>query len=448
MKIIIIIALFLISVPAFATEPDTIWTQGANFKSWFTPDGSRIVTQASECLDVLDGHVIWNEGGTPNGKFTKDSLYFYSSAYQKFKISDGKNLDTEYVSPKFKTLPPVFKDTVGHWWIPREGSLRIGDDDNTFFFTYVQYYFNDYTQKKEAAIALMCKYDRALDSIVAYKPILINGDTLVLYDPYYEIIGYSQASNSILLGFLKSHLFTFRQINASTMDSVCEFGYDEDKWGAVRDMKISYTGKYFGFVTTMGESNLGWINIYDLTTNSLYKRFLDGDSSTSDGFGCIAFSRNDSFLVTSGGKPLQIKTWNLHTGALIHSYENRYSAAYSLDVSPDNTKIIVPGGLTTLLRARWTPVTSVDEEKSDIEAMILYPNPGNDFIEISYPPLERGSGGVGIKIYNIFGQIQTTPVYSSATPASGGQVRINVSGLAAGMYFVRIGDRVGKFLKI
>jgi hypothetical protein len=32
--------------------------------------------------------------------------------------------------------------------------------------------------------------------------------------------------------------------------------------------------------------------------------------------------------------------------------------------------------------------------------------------------------------------------------ASGEGVRIDVSGLALGMYFVRVGDRVGKFIKM
>ena len=48
---------------------------------------------------------------------------------------------------------------------------------------------------------------------------------------------------------------------------------------------------------------------------------------------------------------------------------------------------------------------------------------------------------------NVFGQILSTPVCSAATPTSGGQ-RIDVSGLAPGMYFVRIGDKVEKFIKL
>jgi hypothetical protein len=81
---------------------------------------------------------------------------------------------------------------------------------------------------------------------------------------------------------------------------------------------------------------------------------------------------------------------------------------------------------------------------------ILYPNPASDFIEISEinPMLKHGVDNSNIKIYNIFGQTMSTPVCSADTPASGGHVRIDVSGLAPGMYFVRFGERVGKFVKL
>ena len=94
-----------------------------------------------------------------------------------------------------------------------------------------------------------------------------------------------------------------------------------------------------------------------------------------------------------------------------------------------------------------SPLLSYIDANINVKENSISPNPAIDFIEISYPPLERGSGGVNIKIYNIFGQNVSTPVCSAATPASGGQ-RIDVSGLAPGIYFVRIGDRVQKFIKI
>jgi hypothetical protein len=59
-------------------------------------------------------------------------------------------------------------------------------------------------------------------------------------------------------------------------------------------------------------------------------------------------------------------------------------------------------------------------------------------------------------IYNVLGEIKTTPEWASPllrnrdTPPWKGEekARIDVSGLAPGMYFVRTGDRVGKFIKL
>ncbi len=93
--------------------------------------------------------------------------------------------------------------------------------------------------------------------------------------------------------------------------------------------------------------------------------------------------------------------------------------------------------------------TSIYGNFLESDRMVIYPNPATDFIQISYPTLESGSGGVTIKIYNVFGEIQTTPTLRDTPHWKGGEkVKIDVSSLAPGMYFVRIGDKVGKFVKM
>jgi hypothetical protein len=48
-----------------------------------------------------------------------------------------------------------------------------------------------------------------------------------------------------------------------------------------------------------------------------------------------------------------------------------------------------------------------------------------------------------ITIYNVLGE----NLLNASTSASGGQLRINVSHLPTGMYFINIGDKVLKFVK-
>jgi hypothetical protein len=451
----------LLFFTAQATEPDTIWTQRSNWACWFTPNGTKIISEAGQCLDVTDGHVIWdNPYIQPDGYFTKDSLYFYAYNYQKYRISDGTLYDPSYVNPEFTTWPSEFADTAGSWSIPSSSNLVMTDDENIFYCTYEQDLYHPLTNEYLRNIALLCKYDRSLDSIVAYKPIVINGDTNNKFNPSYDIIGFSKTTNNVLIRFFRKHKIystvevVYRQFNATTLDSVSEFVYDQEKWGTERAMKLSYNGKYLALGTTRGESMLGWIIIYDLTTNSIYKRFLERDSSeVGQEIQLIAFSRNDSFLVTTGGYNYlsKTRTWDFHNSTLIHTYETEYTAGESIDVSPDNTKIIAPAlGRTSLLRARWTPVTSTDEPNEDSETMILYPNPAKNYIEILSPPLERGSGGVAsVYIFDVLGMEITTPSLRDTPPYQGGEkVRIDVSHLSPGVYFVRVGNMVRKFVKI
>jgi hypothetical protein len=92
-------------------------------------------------------------------------------------------------------------------------------------------------------------------------------------------------------------------------------------------------------------------------------------------------------------------------------------------------------------------INGVDDEKTENTLISVSPNPATDFIEISVGTRRAVSEQSEIKIYDILGQIVSTPVCSADTPASGGQ-RIDVSGLVSGMYFVRIGDKVMKFVKL
>jgi hypothetical protein len=89
---------------------------------------------------------------------------------------------------------------------------------------------------------------------------------------------------------------------------------------------------------------------------------------------------------------------------------------------------------------------SIEENYIRSDAGIITPNPTTDYIEI-VPPLEkRGLGGVlpTIEIFNIFGECMLS-VETGLRPVS---TKIDVSALPAGVYFVRIGEKVEKFVKI
>ena len=80
------------------------------------------------------------------------------------------------------------------------------------------------------------------------------------------------------------------------------------------------------------------------------------------------------------------------------------------------------------------------ELKKDIS---LSPNPASDFIEISVGEGSKPASTSDIKIINLFGQ----NVFSVGAVPELPQ-RIDVSQLPPGLYFVRIGDKIQKFVKM
>ncbi len=91
----------------------------------------------------------------------------------------------------------------------------------------------------------------------------------------------------------------------------------------------------------------------------------------------------------------------------------------------------------------------VDEKANDNNGLIISPNPATDFIEISYPSINHTLKGMvegEIRIFNVFGE-GVWKVLPSGEDL-GGVIRLDISSLPPGVYFVRVGEKVGKFVKM
>ncbi len=91
-------------------------------------------------------------------------------------------------------------------------------------------------------------------------------------------------------------------------------------------------------------------------------------------------------------------------------------------------------------------ITNINENAEEIFS--ISPNPATDFIEISVGANGRSPLEDEIRIFNLLGEIQTTPPLLDIPYQAGRKFQIDVSGLAPGMYFMMIRDRVQKFVKI
>ncbi len=76
--------------------------------------------------------------------------------------------------------------------------------------------------------------------------------------------------------------------------------------------------------------------------------------------------------------------------------------------------------------------------------IIISPNPAEDYIEIKVGA-RHALPNPDIRILNVFGEIVKNP---TQTLPEGEGLRIDVSGLPSGVYFVKIGKNVQKFIKI
>lgn len=94
-------------------------------------------------------------------------------------------------------------------------------------------------------------------------------------------------------------------------------------------------------------------------------------------------------------------------------------------------------------------ISDVENTPSNPDKIVISPNPASDYIEISSStPFFKGGNGVSFEIYNIFGEITAPSNPSLALPEGAGTRKIDISNLAPGVYFIRIGSKFEKFIKI
>jgi hypothetical protein len=88
-------------------------------------------------------------------------------------------------------------------------------------------------------------------------------------------------------------------------------------------------------------------------------------------------------------------------------------------------------------------VVSVDE-KNRKNIFVISPNPATDYIDVMLNGVKHPL--LSVKVYDVLGNIVLT--LTPALSREGESVRVDVSGLAAGVYFVNIGGKMYKFVKM
>lgn len=121
---------------------------------------------------------------------------------------------------------------------------------------------------------------------------------------------------------------------------------------------------------------------------------------------------------------------------------NNYAPA-SIVVDDDNKLWLGTNTSGVLVLENY--ITQVEETKqtNDLSNIIIYPNPASDYITIQPSEGLKPAEGSDIQIFDMLGEIVLTVEQTSPSVQ-----RIDVSNLFPGMYFIKIGNRLEKFMKM
>jgi hypothetical protein len=123
-------------------------------------------------------------------------------------------------------------------------------------------------------------------------------------------------------------------------------------------------------------------------------------------------------------------------------------------MGPPSTEILAPNGrpyigwVGNAKLLRWTKQSEVSVKQFENNIRIS-PNPATDYIELSASSVILSKAkNPDIYIFDLLGIEQSTPNLTPTLSEGEGAVRLDVSSLSPGVYFVRVGDVVRKFVKM
>ena len=453
-------------IPATATEPDTIWTKAGKWGAYFLPDG-RLVNEKYLGGNVFRVTFISPEDGSilqlidsldydkhsPYKLIAPDSIHFaYYRDYEDSLIIG--TLDSFKILNKIRNL--AYAETIP-FFDPKVyvevKSFCFSNDSKYLFIVYQQNVDN-------SARTGIYKYNWLTSTVENKRFYTIDS----AFYPLYELDRIYRIPNSnFILGlsqFRTSSSYDLFIISADSLSSRFNTDNSVHKFSD-NEIEISKNGKYI-IVSEPAD-----LYIYEFTGDTLkYKNTLDITQYGASHFGNVngfKISSDENYLVTCDTPypPIDssnIRIWNINNLQMIYQYpvmnyfvDTNVAKHTSIDLSPDDTKIFTASysayslnkGGNIMLRARWT-LSGIIKPEDELPTFIS-PNPTSDFIEIAVGANGRSPLQSEVRIYNVFGQ-DVSSTWAGLEPAP--TIRIDVSGLAPGMYFVRIGDRVSKFIKI
>jgi PKD repeat protein len=379
------------------------------------------------------------------------------------RISSGSSYNNFYYSKFDKDLTnKYFRGLYSYYKLMPFNSLLLSDNlIISLDFSFHRANFDDFTfVKKDTPFIFTSK------SVLWNNEIVIAADNkLLFYDNNLKI------KDTISLEYQCINLLVFQNklilISSSNSSLVLTIFNDLKEIQStyptnIKNIKINKFcyDKYGNIYFIKYENNKHSIIKYNISTNTFISKDLSAYKSindiilTDDGIVLLA-----EFKVYTGYVYLdynldihnEVVTYGPHKPYIIGTINSKGNliAASCSNVSSSYDKIDY--NLLTLEEIILPKINSVEETENvnnNNHEFLIFPNPATEYIEINFdainPMLKQGVEDVAdIKIFDMLG-INVSP--------AGGRIkeggRIDISNLSPGIYFIKIGNRVEKFVKM
>ena len=189
------------------------------------------------------------------------------------------------------------------------------------------------------------------------------------------------------------------------------------------------------------DAGISWIKQLDTT---IQRVVLQGINFINNEIG-FAYGTGDVILFTDDGG----NNWEYITENISDKFIGYIT---SFKIINHNTSLFKASDKLYLLKRKTTSVSEKSSSK-----LAIYPNPATDYITINIGRIGASSNenniwaspNASIEIYDVMGVLvaQTSSSVFNGQTGTSDPLRIDISNLSPGVYFVKIGDRVEKFVK-
>jgi WD40 repeat protein len=403
-------------------ESDTLWTRelGGNGKgniinAIFSPDDNSIFVTTTERfyeVNTLNGTVIREIPEIRGAKYlSSDGRYAYTYDLKKVDML------TKLTFGDFKSplLPWYYYD----FDVCENANMYVGIVKHAIQFPFPDStigIFDTQTFQLKKIIQLPKNYMEKVAISPDGKFIATNS----LYEPNVQVEG--------------DEVFITTIWDGTTYEKIKQL-----QLGGSNLLKFSPDGKYLG---VGGGTRL---YLYNTETWQLVDTYTIIDRTQ-----IVSFTFTiDSKRLYLGGANRKIELYDILNASLIKQF--------SPNVYPIDIIISTKGGYfvsfsNNYLRLFENYPTWIDNKI--YQDILFYPNPASDYIEISIPDITNHTlkgvvetGQEKIQIFNTLG-IEVSSAGEGVNEVDGGGYRIDISNLPVGVYFIKIGDRVEKFVKM